>query len=79
MDRYIRCAAYFLNIAFAITVLVFIANAYRTEHRLLGLAALLLPFVNICALRHGPDREEVALLRQVRKARLRAELGQLSK
>ena len=73
----IKCLAIIANILLLAAVAYIVTQAYGRD----TMYALLLavpPLLSIIALKSGPDAEERALTRQVRKARLKRELAALN-
>lgn len=75
-DRIFYYLAIVANIIALISVVFMMQNAYGREVFTLFLLALP-PVLSLLALLRGSDLEERRLMRDVRKARLRAELKQL--
>ncbi|HBH26860.1 MAG TPA: hypothetical protein DDX54_05615 [Rhodospirillaceae bacterium] len=80
MDRARTIAALIAN-AVLLAALLYMAvfEVYDTAGRAIFLAAALAPALAVAALWSGPDAEERALMRQARKARLRALIAEAGK
>lgn len=77
MDRFIRIAAYILNALLILASLYLMTEAYDRD-LVYCFLLILPPLFSILALKTGPDLEERRLTREVNKARLRAELDEVS-
>lgn len=72
----IKCLAIIANILLLAAVAYIMTQAYGRDTTLALLLAVP-PLLSIIALKSGPDAEERALMRQLRKARLKHELAAL--
>ncbi len=78
MDRIFYYGAYILAGLQLIAMAVMLKEVYSRD-LFFVILLMLPPLFTILALCNGPDREERKLQRQVRKARLRQELGEFGK
>lgn len=79
MDKVIRWIAFLANVGLIIVTGFILSKTYGLRDGLLASLLAVPPLVSLIALYIGPDIEERRLMKQVNKARLRAELEKLEK